>query len=213
MKLAELRAANVARQAEWDRDDRIAPAYRSNALAGEVGEACNVVKKLERERLGINGSRDTVEHLGEELADVLICVDLLAMQYGIDLAAALVTASLDVAPDRREQVRAFLTSYYGEDATSGQALDAPMRTITAKARMGLVTVAGVEHVITDIGMRMLKWHELLAAQFGPYADGYDMSAAKSEADKVRLIGNSVCPQVAEALVRANLNPRSERRAA
>lgn len=59
-----------------------------NELAGEVGEACNVMKKLERVRLGIAGSTDTVEHLGEELADVIICVDLIAEVFGIDLWAA-----------------------------------------------------------------------------------------------------------------------------
>lgn len=46
------------------------------------------MKKLERERLGIRGSRATVGQLAEELADVMICVDLIAMQYGIDLGAA-----------------------------------------------------------------------------------------------------------------------------
>lgn len=83
-----LRAANVARQAEWDPGSQITLSYRGNELAGEVGEACNVLKKLERERLGLPGSRDTVEHLAEELADVLIVADLIAMDLGIDLEKA-----------------------------------------------------------------------------------------------------------------------------
>lgn len=83
-----LRAANAARQKEWDSKDQIDLSYRGNELAGEVGEACNVIKKLERERMGIRGSRDTVEHLAEELADVLICADLIAMAAGIDLDQA-----------------------------------------------------------------------------------------------------------------------------
>lgn len=62
--------------------------FKGNELAGEVGEACNVIKKIERERLGIAGSRDTVEHLAEELADVIICADLIAMAEGIDLGVA-----------------------------------------------------------------------------------------------------------------------------
>lgn len=85
-----LRAANIARQAEWDPSDKITLTYRLNELAGETGEACNVGKKIERERLGIRGSRDTVEHLAEELADVVICADLVAMAEGIDLDAAVV---------------------------------------------------------------------------------------------------------------------------
>jgi NTP pyrophosphatase (non-canonical NTP hydrolase) len=83
-----LRAANAARQREWDGDNQITLAYRGNELAGEAGEVCNVIKKLERERIGIRGSRDTTEHLAEELADVVICADLIAMDKGIDLERA-----------------------------------------------------------------------------------------------------------------------------
>lgn len=115
---------------------------------------------------------------------------------------ALTTATLDPAGAHVPEVRAFLTAYYGED--QGQAVTEPMRTITAKHRLGLVTVQGVEYQITDIGMRMLEPHELLRAQFGRFASSYSLSAAKTKADQVRLIGNSVCPEVAEALVRANL---------
>jgi len=84
----DLREANQSRQAEWDPDASISLEYRGNELAGEVGEACNVIKKLARERLGIRGSRDTVDHLAEELADVIICADLIAMAEGIDLTRA-----------------------------------------------------------------------------------------------------------------------------
>ena len=104
------------------------------------------------------------------------------------------------------EVRAFLTAYYGTDGAEGkgQSLLEPARTITSKARLGLVTVEGADYQIVDIGMRMLEPHELLAAQFGRFAAGYDLSAATTKAGKIRLIGNSVCPEVAEALVRANL---------
>ena len=83
-----LREANIARQKEWDAGNQITLTYRGNELAGEVGEACNIMKKLERERLGIRGSRATVEQLAEELADIVICTDLVAMSEGIDLDAA-----------------------------------------------------------------------------------------------------------------------------
>jgi NTP pyrophosphatase (non-canonical NTP hydrolase) len=85
-----LRAANIARQAAWCPDQVPDLSFRGTELAGEVGEACNVIKKLERERLGWRGSRDTIEHLGEELADVVICADLVALSAGIDLSAAVV---------------------------------------------------------------------------------------------------------------------------
>lgn len=88
--LRELRLANAARQAEWCPDQVPDLSFRGNELAGETGEACNVIKKLERERHGWRGSRDTIEHLGEELADVVICADLVAIAGGIDLAAHVV---------------------------------------------------------------------------------------------------------------------------
>jgi|SRR6267154_785336 len=78
------------RQAEWDPDQQIDLSYRGNELAGETGEACNVIKKLERERLGIRGSRATKEQLAEELADVIICATLISNATGIDLWDAVV---------------------------------------------------------------------------------------------------------------------------
>lgn len=90
LNLKELRTANEARQKLWDPNNQITPSYRGNELAGEVGEACNVIKKLERERLGIKGSRDTVDHLAQELADVVICTELIALKYGIDLSTAVI---------------------------------------------------------------------------------------------------------------------------
>lgn len=81
-----LTAANIARQKEWDTGtEPLSLSFKGNELAGETGELCNVLKKLERERLGIPGSRDTVEHAAEEMADVIICVDLIATHLGVDL--------------------------------------------------------------------------------------------------------------------------------
>lgn len=91
MNLLELRAANKARDAEWvSPGAKLSLSFRGNELAGEIGEACNVIKKLERERLGLVGSRATVEDLADELADGVICIDLIAMDVGIDLGPAVV---------------------------------------------------------------------------------------------------------------------------
>ena len=81
----DLRQATVTRQAEWDPNNNITLEYRGNELAGEVGEACNVIKKLARERIGLRGSLATRRQLADELADVIICVDLIAAAEGIDL--------------------------------------------------------------------------------------------------------------------------------
>lgn len=90
MNMNTLRVANVARDQEWNTgSERVSMTFRATELAGEVGEACNVIKKLERERIGLVGSRDTKEHLAEELADIVICTDLVAMDAGIELDAAI----------------------------------------------------------------------------------------------------------------------------
>lgn len=80
-----LREANIERNKLWDPKNKIDGTYRGNELAGEVGEACNKVKKLEREKLGLPGSRTSIHELAGELGDAQICLDLLAMHYGIDL--------------------------------------------------------------------------------------------------------------------------------
>lgn len=79
-----LREANTTRQDEWDAGGVANDVFwRANELAGEAGETNNVLKKLHRERTGVPGSRDTVEHLAEELADVVICVDLFLLTAGL----------------------------------------------------------------------------------------------------------------------------------
>lgn len=87
-KYNTLRTANLARMKEWVQDVPLSLSFKGNELAGEVGEACNVIKKLDREKLGLRGSRATVEQLREELADVIICVDLIAMEVGLDMDQA-----------------------------------------------------------------------------------------------------------------------------
>ena len=85
--LGDLRRCNFERQLEWCPDQKPDLSFRGVELAGEVGEALNIIKKLERERLGWRGSRATVEQLAKELADIVICVDLVAGDLDIDLTA------------------------------------------------------------------------------------------------------------------------------
>lgn len=84
--IQEFQTHNAERNSYWDPQNKLTPLFFSTELAGEIGEACNVVKKLERERLGLRGSRETIEHLKEELEDSIICAILLANSYGIKLA-------------------------------------------------------------------------------------------------------------------------------
>jgi len=71
---------------------------------------------------------------------------------------------------------------------------------------GEVVIRGEVYCIADIGMRMLQPRELYRAQGFPDSYVIDLEhegRALSKSDQVRLCGNSVCPPMAEALVRAN----------
>jgi DNA (cytosine-5)-methyltransferase 1 len=121
------------------------------------------------------------------------------------------------------EVRAFLVKYYGAD--QDPRLEEPLHTVTTKDRFGLVTIQGVDYEIVDIGLRMLAPHELYLAQGFPadyvieeipdpallFADGVQAAADPlrlprvqlTKSAQVRMCGNSVCPPVSEALIRAN----------
>ena len=86
--LEKLRQANLARNKEWDPNGKIDLLFRGVEFAGESGEVCNEIKKIVRQRLGLRGSRTTLDKLAEELADTVICADLIAMHCGIDLIGA-----------------------------------------------------------------------------------------------------------------------------
>ncbi|MFC4255420.1 DNA cytosine methyltransferase [Altererythrobacter xixiisoli] len=106
------------------------------------------------------------------------------------------------------EVRAFLIKYYGNEQ-DGHGLDSPIGTVTVQDRFGLVTVtiAGEEYVIVDIGMRMLSPRELFNAQGFPPDYIIDRDAEGRPITKTAQVakcGNSVCPPLSEALVRANV---------
>jgi DNA (cytosine-5)-methyltransferase 1 len=109
-----------------------------------------------------------------------------------------------------EQVAAFITKFYGQGGTA-QSLKEPLHTIVTKARFGLVTVniGGVDRIIYDIGMRMLEPRELARAQGFP--DEYILTGTKAQ--QTARIGNSVAPQVVEALVSAQFRGTAMKEAA
>lgn len=123
---------------------------------------------------------------------------------------------------RAVDVAAFLVKYYGNEV-DGHGLAAPIGTVTTKDRFAVVTVTidAVTYVIVDIGMRMLTRRELANAQGFPadyeLAPLCDVARQKngtwrklkaprplSISSSIRMIGNSVCPDMSETLVRANL---------
>lgn len=65
------------------------------ATLGELGEAANVAKKLNRVRDGIPGNKETEQELraklADEIADTYIYLDLLAAAVGVDLEQAVIS--------------------------------------------------------------------------------------------------------------------------
>ena len=92
--LQRFRKVNVARAEKWHESDNgmrgWSPAEWSNALAGEVGELCNITKKILRADHGLDQSnpvpRGTLMYqAADEIADVAIYLDLVAARLGFDL--------------------------------------------------------------------------------------------------------------------------------
>jgi DNA (cytosine-5)-methyltransferase 1 len=101
------------------------------------------------------------------------------------------------------EVRAFLMAYYSADQDAQLGL--PMPTATTRDRFAVVTVAGVDYAIVDIGMRMLTPRELFNAQGFPpdyVIDAQHGGKPLTKTAQVAKCGNSVPPPFSAALVRA-----------
>ena len=122
-------------------------------------------------------------------------------------------ALAELSPEHQEgalRVAAFLIKYYGTGSNVPSLAD-PADTITTKDRLALVTVVikGTPYVIVDIGLRMLKPHELYRAQGFPVGYIIDRTAngtPLTTSAAVRMVGNSVSPPPLRALAEANLDP-------
>jgi len=105
------------------------------------------------------------------------------------------------------RVAAFLMQYYSEGGQWGGLRD-PMNTVTTRDRLALVTVVlkGTPYLIVDIGLRMLAPRELYRAQGIPpeyqIEVGHD-GRRFPKSTQVRMVGNSVSPPPAAALIAAN----------
>ncbi len=89
----------------------------------------------------------------------------------------------------------FLLVYYGNDGSGGwQQLDRPLRTITTVDRFALV-----EHDGDMWRMRMLQVPELRRAM--GHSDDFKLPVG-TRRDRIKLLGNGVCPPVMEAVVRS-----------
>jgi len=89
----------------------------------------------------------------------------------------------------------FIMVYYGSDGAGGfQALDRPLRTVTTLDRFAFVRPNG-----SGYEMRMLQPPELAAAMGFP---GHHVWARSTRRERIKLIGNAVCPPVMRAVVKA-----------
>jgi DNA (cytosine-5)-methyltransferase 1 len=116
----------------------------------------------------------------------------------------------DLSPDNEAgalQVSAFLMRYYGQGGQWGDMRE-PAATVTTRDRLALVTVhiRGTPYVIVDIRLRMLTPRELYTLQGFPRTyvidRGHD-GRVFSKSDQVHMVGNSVSPPPAVALIAAN----------
>lgn len=98
LDLASFRPLNVQRATEGFKCyDNQPLTYWTTALAGEVGELCNMIKKMQRvERGGIDGGSSytakdiSKEMLKEEIGGIAIYLDLLASLLDISLEEAII---------------------------------------------------------------------------------------------------------------------------
>jgi DNA (cytosine-5)-methyltransferase 1 len=95
--------------------------------------------------------------------------------------------------------KSFLIVYYGSDAAGGwQRLDVPLRTLTTLDRFAYVTPTKTGHK-----MRMLQVPEIKAAM-GFSSDFLLEHGTRRE--KIKLLGNAVCPPVMTAVIRSLVHP-------
>ena len=101
-------------------------------------------------------------------------------------------------------VSRFIMEYYG--GSVGQSVRSPLCTIVTKDRFALITVLGSQYVILDIFLRMLTAEELKLGQGFPkdyIIDRDYLWHVYPAAERVKRIGNSVVPVMAQKLVEAN----------
>lgn len=93
----------------------------------------------------------------------------------------------------------FLIVYYGSDSAGGwQPLDRPLRTITTLDRFAFVKPSPKGHV-----MRMLQPEELKRAMGWPKRFQIEYGTRR---DRIKMIGNAVCPVVMQRVVEALCRP-------
>lgn len=174
-----------------------------------------VEKSRERVRLGIekfiinNTKPFIIERSTGKGGEKLLTSAFIAKNYtGVVGSSVEEPVHTITAVDHNSLVTVTLKQY---DKSVGRTETAySMSSVAGKKYFDLVMVDGEAYEIIDVGFRMLQPRELFTAQGfstdyiideGVGENGEGVTLNKSE--KTRMVGNSVCPSIAEALVRAN----------
>jgi NTP pyrophosphatase (non-canonical NTP hydrolase) len=111
------------------------------AVFGELGEAANIAKKLNRVRDGIPGNKESADALRDklrrEIGDAFVYLDLLAQSLGVDIGAAAVEVfnAKSVEIGYPHALSAVPRALGGGEAQRPQA-----RTLRERATMNILTV-------------------------------------------------------------------------
>lgn len=101
LSFRELRIASETRNSEnaGGESDWGLPDW-GNALAGETGELCNLIKKARRTLPTDPSLEDLKDDMAHELADIVTYADLIANKLGVDLGQA-VREKFNIVSKRR----------------------------------------------------------------------------------------------------------------
>jgi NTP pyrophosphatase (non-canonical NTP hydrolase) len=100
LSLHELRRANVSRcEKHFHKLNSWSSTDWACALAGEVGELCNFIKKMKR------GEDIPIKKLAKECGDILCYLDLLSASLNIDLAEATIDKFNEVSKRKKSDIR------------------------------------------------------------------------------------------------------------
>ncbi|MCL4829675.1 MAG: DNA cytosine methyltransferase [Caldilinea sp.] len=203
---------NVVEMQDWHRHDELK--NRLKELGYKVTQ-----KELDAETFGVAQSRKrlfllcaldsppsvaTLKPANVKTARDVISTNRYTLnQLRTKTRAQATLAKVDYAIEQMQQqgkpLEPFLIVYYGSAKSGGnggwQSLDRPLRTITTLDRFGYI-VPGASR--DQDMMRMLQPEELKLAM--GYGEDFMFAEGLSRRDKIKLMGNGVCPPVMKAIV-------------
>lgn len=204
-------------------DEPVSTLVSKAGVQGVVAANLVTVNHGESGGLRASDAAEPLKTLTARRGDALVATHLQTMRGSSrrDQSADAPLRTVSAGGNHSAVIGAFLSKFYTTGANN-HGCDEPIHTVRTKDSCGLVTVDihGETYAIADIGMRMLTPRERFRAQSFP--DSYIIDhGVDAEGNRValtldaqgRMCGNSVCPVLAAALVRANVAVAAEQVAA